>query len=355
VAGDAQSGEHTGRRRHARLSTTSHSPAKRGAHDLPTAACCPCGRRRPNDSLALWVRYPNWSNPIVQDPSMFGSKFLFPWQVCLSSKSAWGVCVCIYSLYYKGVRKSKFLTKFAPYVAMIMCHFGLGLTLPSKGKRRGEVLRCWMSGMWVGWAADLSWTGTRAPRCILDEATGRALPWSVHGWHLVLMEAELFGFEAQAGDAVGHVHSLGGRRGPAGAVGGHSAAGREQGGNEAWPTQESPCPTWSCWLPGQTGRSLFDISHKSSQGFSIFMWLDVCGNPSNYAPGGLALSFWMRWLDAESWEPEGTHATSRAEMWEGSARGQANPLRGPAPLLQPQNAWRQGSLIRGGQGMLRRG
>lgn len=72
-------------------------------------------------------------------------------------------------------------------------------------------------------------------------------------------------------------------------------------------------------FPGQTGRSLLDISHKSSQGFSIFMWLDACGNPSNYAPGGPVLSFWTRWLDAESWEPEGTHATSRAEMWEGSA------------------------------------
>lgn len=231
------------------MSAASRSPAERGARDPPTAACCPCGRRRPNNSLALWARYPDWSNPIVQDPSMFGSKFLFPWQVCLSSKSTWGVCVCIYSLYYKGVRKSKFLTKFAPYVAIIMCHFGLGLTLPSKGKRRGEVLRCWMSGMWAGQAADSSWAGTGAPRCILDEATGSPLPWSVHGRHLVLMEAEFFGFEAQAGDAVGHVHPLGGRRSPAGAVGGHSAVGREQGRNEAWPTEESPCPARSCQLP----------------------------------------------------------------------------------------------------------
>lgn len=134
----AQRGKCVGQLRHVWLSITSRSLVERGVHDPPTTAHCPCGRTRPNNSLALWARYPNWSNPIVQDPSMFGSKFLFPWQVCLSSKSAWGVCVCIYSLYYKGVRKSKFLTKFAPYVAIIMCHFGLGLTLPSKGKRRGE-------------------------------------------------------------------------------------------------------------------------------------------------------------------------------------------------------------------------
>lgn len=82
-------------------------------------------------------------------------------------------------------------------------------------------------------------------------------------------------------------------------------------------------------FPGQTGHSLSGISHKSSQGFSIFMWLIACGNPSDYAPGGPALSFWTRWLDVESWEPEGTHATSHAEMWEGSARGQANPCSGP--------------------------
>lgn len=44
------------------------------------------------------------------------------------------------------------------------------------------------------------------------------------------MQAELFGFEAQAGDAVGHVHPLGGRRGPAGAVGRHSAAGGAERG-----------------------------------------------------------------------------------------------------------------------------
>lgn len=44
------------------------------------------------------------------------------------------------------------------------------------------------------------------------------------------------------------------------------------------------------------------------------------------------MSFWTRWLDVESWEQEGTHATSRAEMWEGSVQGQANPLRGPGPL-----------------------
>lgn len=81
---------------------------------------------------------------------------------------------------------------------------------------------------------------------------------------------------------------------------------------------------------------LLDISHKSGQGFSIFMWLDACGNPSNYAPGGPALSFWMRWLDMESWEPEGTLATSRAEMWEGSVRGQANPLRGPGLYSGPE-------------------
>lgn len=157
--------------------------------------------------------------------------------------------MCIYSLYYKGVRKSKFLTKFAPYVVIIMCHFGLGLTLPSKGKRRGEVLRRWMSGTWVGRVVDSSWTGKQAPRWILDEAMGWALPCSVHGRHLVLMETELFGFEAQAGDAVGHVHPLGGCRGPAGAVGGHSAAGREQGRNEPWPTEESLCPMRSCRLP----------------------------------------------------------------------------------------------------------
>lgn len=158
--------------------------------------------------------------------------------------------MCIYSRYYKGVRKSKFLTKFTPYVAIIMCHFGLGLTLPSEGKGRGEkMLRHWMSGMCVGQAADLSWTGTGAPHCILEEAMGWGLPCSVHSWHLVLMEAELFGFEAQAGDAVGHVHPLGGRCGPAGAVRGHSAVGREQGGMRQWPMEKSPCPLRSCWLP----------------------------------------------------------------------------------------------------------
>lgn len=111
------------------------------------------------------------------------------------------------------------------------------------------MLRRWMSGVWVGRAVGLSWTGTGAPRSILDEATGWALPWSVHSWHLVLMEAELFGFQAQAGDAVGHVDPLGGCCGPAGAVGGHSAAGREQGRNEAWPTVSSPWPAQSCRLP----------------------------------------------------------------------------------------------------------
>lgn len=71
--------------------------------------------------------------------------------------------MCIYSRYYKGVWKSKFLTKFAPYVAIIMCHFGLGLTLPSEGKGRGEkMLRHWMSGMCAGQAADLSWTWHRS-------------------------------------------------------------------------------------------------------------------------------------------------------------------------------------------------
>lgn len=111
------------------------------------------------------------------------------------------------------------------------------------------MLRHWMSGMCAGQAADLSWSGTGAPRCILEEAMGWGLPCSVHRWHLVLMEAELFGFEAQAGDAVGHVHPLGGRCGPAGAVGGHSAVGREQGGMRQWPMEESPCPLFSCWLP----------------------------------------------------------------------------------------------------------
>lgn len=48
------------------------------------------------------------------------------------------------------------------------------------------------------------------------------------------MQAELFGFEAQAGDTVGHVHPLGGRRGPTGAVGWHSAAGGAERG-EAQP------------------------------------------------------------------------------------------------------------------------
>lgn len=53
---------------------------------------------------------------------------------------------------------------------------------------------------------------------------------SVHSGHLVLMQAELFGFEAQAGNAVGHVHPLDrcGRR--TGAVGWHWAA-RIVGGN----------------------------------------------------------------------------------------------------------------------------
>lgn len=47
--------------------------------------------------------------------------------------------MCIYSLYYKGVQKSKFLTKFAPYVAIAMCHFRLGLdaTFKREEERRG--------------------------------------------------------------------------------------------------------------------------------------------------------------------------------------------------------------------------
>lgn len=196
--------------------------------DPPGAACRPCGRRRPNNSLALRARYPNWSNPKVQDPSMFGSKFLFAWQVCLSSKSVRGVCVCIYSLYYKGVRKSKFLTKFAPYVAIIMCHFGLGLdsTFEREEERRGEVL-----SRRVGSGVVPAGAGPRSASWVRPRG---GLPRSVHGRHLVLMEAELFGFEAQAGDAVGHVHPLGGRRGPTGAVGRHSAAGGA-GRNEARP------------------------------------------------------------------------------------------------------------------------
>lgn len=67
--------------------------------------------------------------------------------------------MCIYSRYYKGVQKSKFLTKFTPYVAIIMCHFGLGLTLPSEGKGRGEkMLRHWMSGnvCWAGFVLGLA-------------------------------------------------------------------------------------------------------------------------------------------------------------------------------------------------------
>lgn len=83
--------------------------------------------------------------------------------------------------------------------------------------------------------------------------------------------------------------------------------------------EESPCPAGPAGFPGQSGCSLLDISHKSSQGFSIFMRLDACGNPSNYAPGGPDLSFRKRWLDAESWEPEGTLTTAHAKIWEGSA------------------------------------
>lgn len=168
MAGDAQGGEGTGRLRpHGRAPRVA-ARHKGGAlkiglaqlRDPPGAACRPCGRRRPNNSLALRARYPNWSNPKVQDPSMFGSKFLFAWQVCLSSKSVRGVCVCIYSLYYKGVRKSKFLTKFAPYVAIIMCHFRLGLdsTFKREEERRGEVLSRRVGGTRGGRAA-----GSRRP------------------------------------------------------------------------------------------------------------------------------------------------------------------------------------------------
>lgn len=41
---------------------------------------------------------------------------------------------------------------------------------------------------------------------------------SVHSGHLVLVEAELFGFQAQAGNAVGHVDARGGGAGGAGTV-----------------------------------------------------------------------------------------------------------------------------------------
>lgn len=138
------------------------------------------------------------------------------------------------------------------------------------------MLRHWMSGMCVGQAVDLSWTGTGAPRCILEEAMGWGLPCSVHGRHLVLMQAELFGFEAQAGDAVGHVHPLGGCCGPTGAVGGHSAAGREQGGMRQWPMEKSPCPLWSCWLPGPGWLfPLGDLSQEQPrlQHFYVLGWM----------------------------------------------------------------------------------
>lgn len=51
--------------------------AERGLESPPWLHCPTAGA----GPVALWARYPNWSNPIVQDPSMFGSKFLLPWQV----------------------------------------------------------------------------------------------------------------------------------------------------------------------------------------------------------------------------------------------------------------------------------
>lgn len=99
------------------------------------------------------------------------------------------------------------------------------------------------------------------------------------------MQAELFGFEAQAGNAVGHVHPLGGRRGPTGAVGWHSAA----GGAERGEAQPMGSPT-SRWLPRLRWR--LPLGHLPQELCSIFMWLDVCGNPSKYVPGSHALCFW---------------------------------------------------------------
>lgn len=298
--------------------------------DPPGAACRPCGRRRPNNSLALRARYPNWSNPKVQDPSMFGSKFLFAWQVCLSSKSVRGVCVCIYSLYYKGVRKSKFLTKFAPYVAIIMCHFALGLdsTFEREEERRGEVLsRRLGSGVVPAGAGprSASWMRPRG-----------GLPRSVHGRHLVLMEAELFGFEAQAGDAVGHVHPLGGRRGPAGAVGRHSAAGGA-GRNEARPPgaptpRRLPSPHRLLPLRASPTRAVKALRHFYVAGR---MWepLEVCARRP------------CRWL-LESWEPKGPAPPPAPRCGKGQHEARRAPG-GDQPLPGPKT---HGGCSAGGRG-----
>lgn len=68
----------------------------------------------------------------------------------------------------------------------------------------------------------------------------RAGSGSVHRGHLALVQAELLGLEAEAGDAVGHVDPRGGGARASGAVGRHCAGGDEDtgrtgGGCQPWP------------------------------------------------------------------------------------------------------------------------